>query len=112
MPIANIANIPEDWISLQQWSFAHMAHHADLNSYILRTKGISLPVFPIDPVNPDDLGTFSYQHQVMHNNQNKVLGIAGNDLLDVDWRDRAQLENFIFLNFSEHFQASQITGVG
>ena len=112
MAIANIANIPENWETLQEWSFAHMAHHRDLNAYILRTKGINLPLYPIDPMNPDDMGTFGYQHQVMHNNQNSVLGIDGQDLLDVDWSDQTQRATWIFLNMNEHLQASQITGVG
>lgn len=112
MAIANIANIPEDDVSLNQWSFAHMAHHRDLNSYILRKHGVNLPLFPIDPMNINDMGTFGYQHQIMHNNQNEILKIAGNDLLDVDWNNPEQRAIWIWLNFSEHLQASQITAVG
>lgn len=112
MAIANIANIPGDWESLQEWSFAHMAHHRDLNAYIQRTKNVNLPLYQLDPMNLDDLGTFANQHQIMHNNQNAILNIQGNDLTDVDWNDQTQRSVWTFLNFTEHLRANAITGVG
>ena len=112
MAIANLANIPADEQTLMEWSFAHMAHHVDLNAYLQREKKVNLPIFPLDPVNPADMATWSYQHQLMHNNQNQLLGISGNDLLDVDWQDQGQRATWIFLNFAEHLQATNITGVG
>jgi hypothetical protein len=112
MAVADLSNIPEDYESMMVWSFAHMAHHIDLNAYLARTKTVTLPIFPLDPINPMDLGTWGYQHQVMHNNQNQLLGIKGNDLLDVDWTNQSQRAAWIWLNFTEHLQATNITGVG
>jgi hypothetical protein len=112
MAVASIANIPEDGESLLQWSFAHMAHHADLISYFQRTNNATLPLYPLDPVNPDDMGAWFYQHQLMHNNQNQLLNIQGVDLLDVDWTDPTQRAIWIDLNFREHLQATNQTGVG
>lgn len=112
MPVADIFNIPEDDTTLNQWSFAHMDHHRLLIDYIFRTKGVSLPIYPLDPVNPADFATFGYQHQVMHNDQNKILGIDGQDLLDVDWSNPTQRAAWIWLNATEHLQALNKTGVG
>lgn len=94
------------------WSLPHMAHHRDLNTYLVGKFSVSLPLYPLDPWDPTDLSVQLYQHQLLHNAQNELLGIAGQDLLDVDWNDPTQRAEWIFLNAQEHFQASTLTGVG
>lgn len=112
MAVADIANIPADWTSLQVWSFAHMAHHRDLISHVLASKNVALTLYPLDPINPGDLGSFAYQHQLMHTDINNILGIVGNDLLDIDWQNDAARAEWIWLNMQEHLQYAQKTGVG
>lgn len=112
MAIANLANVPADDRTFAQWSFAHAAHHRDINNAILAQAGVRLQLFPLDPVDPENPGPWLDQHQELHNAQNAVLGIAGNDLLDVDWRNKGQREAWIFLNFSEHQRAGQILEIG
>lgn len=109
--IATIANIPVNPTQLAAWSWAHMAHHRDLNRRILEAFAIAVPEFVIDPTNPDDMGTWIDQHQQMHNNFNRILGLPGNDLLNVNWKDKAQLTSWIWLNFTEHLAASAQLGV-
>ena len=106
MGLATIANIPETDETLAQWSFSHQAHHFDINQGILKKFGISLPLFPTDPMNLNDLGTFFYWHQTMHNNQNAILGIEGNNLLDVDWTNKGQLTIWVQTNLTEHQEAN------
>jgi hypothetical protein len=111
MGIASIANVPDSVDSTETWAFNHMAHHRDINRVIYQLFKIALPEYSLDPFNPNDFGVFGYQHQTMHNNQNAVLGIAGQDLTDVDWKDLGQRTVWIQLNFNEHYQASNILGV-
>ena len=66
---------------------------------------------PFDPKNPDAMGKWTYQHQDMHLTLDQQIGLAGFDLTDVDWQDRGQLAGWIFLNASEHYNASLILGV-
>jgi hypothetical protein len=110
--LANLYNVPGNDAERAQWSFAHMAHHRDINLAIYNLLKVALPEFPLDPVDPNDTGTWEYQHQVMHDNQNRVLGIAGQDLTGVDWKDQNLLAGWIFLQTSEHYQASNILGIG
>ena len=111
MGLAAIENIPVDQPTTDQWAFSHMAHHRDINRKIFELHGIEIPEFNLDPFDPNDIGTFRYQHQQMHNLQNAVLGIAGGDLTDVEWQDQEQRASWIQLNFIEHLQANQILGV-
>jgi hypothetical protein len=110
--LASLANVPSTNEERAQWAFAHMAHHRDISARIYLLVKLALPEYILDPINPDDSGDWEYQHQVMHDNQNQILGINGQDLTGVDWKDQRLLAGWIQLNFSEHYQASQILEIG
>jgi len=111
MSLASIANVPNDPATFAEWSFSHMAHHRDINRVILQQTRIALPEFSLDPFNVNDTGVWAYQHQQMHNDFNSVLGIAGNDLVDINFTDPGEFAEWIFLNFTEHYKAGNQLGV-
>lgn len=110
--LADLANVPSTDGERAQWSFAHMAHHRDINQKIYLLLKIALPEYLLDPVDPNDTGQWEYLHQSMHDNQNQILGIQGQDLTGIDWKDQNKLSAWVFLDFSEHYQASQILEIG
>ncbi len=110
--LANLYNVPTTDAERAQWSFSHMAHHRDINLAIYRLIKVALPEYILDPINPEDQGEWEYQHQLMHDNQNQLLGIQGQDLTGVDWKDQRLLAGWIFLNQSEHYLASNILEIG
>lgn len=110
--LADLANVPSTDEERAQWSFAHMAHHRDINEKIYLLIKLALPEYILDPIDVNDTGTWEYQHQLMHDNFNQVLGIQGQDLTGINWKDQNELAGWIFLNQSEHFQASDILEIG
>ena len=110
--MANLYNIPGNDFDRAHWSFVHLAHHRDINRLIYELVHIALPEYIIDPINIDDTGTWEYQHQLMHDNQNAILGIQGFDLTGIDWKKENELAGWIFLNASEHFKAADILRIG
>ena len=110
--IAALYNVPSNEFELNSWAFAHAAHHRDINRTIYIATGVELAEYVLDPFNPQNIGVWLYQHQVMHQNQDEVLGISGYDLLEVDWRDKDQLAGWILLNATEHMQAANILRIG
>lgn len=108
MALASLYNVPSTDTERSQWAFAHMAHHRDINRKIYELLAIALPEFILDPINPAETGTWEYQHQEMHNNQNSILGIAGFDLSELDWANQNELAGWVYLNALEHKQASDI----
>src|SRR5262249_41535572 len=96
--IAALYNVPSTIPEFQQWAFVNMAHHRDIARVVFQLTGIELDQFVLDPFNPRDPGVWLYQHQVMHQQQNAVLGIDGYDLLDVDFRDQNELAGWIYLH--------------
>lgn len=98
-----------------------MANHLDI---IRRIYEITTPVppattpaptqlnpYPLDPIIPENIGNWLYWHAVMHAQMDTVLGIAGYDLLGLDWNDPAGLAEWISFNSDEHVQASRILGI-
>jgi hypothetical protein len=110
--LADLYNVPSTDEERALWAFVHMAHHRDINRAIYQLVKVSLVEYPLDPIDVNDTGQWEYQHQLMHDNQNAILGITGNDLTDVNWKDPRLLEGWIFLNRVEHYQASAILGIG
>jgi len=110
--LADLYNVPTTNEERAQWSFAHMAHHRDINAKIYLLIKVALPEYVLDPVNPDNPGEWEYQHQLMHDNQNSILGIQGQDLTGMDWKDQRLLAAWIWLNVNEHVQASNILEIG
>ena len=115
MAITGLYNIPQSPEELSTWAFIHQAHHIDINAAIYNQLLIALPMYQLDPFKPDDqtsIKTWLYQHQLMHQNQDKVLGIAGFDLTDVEWQDIDQLAGWIEQNAQEHYTAGNLLGIG
>lgn len=110
--IADIYNVPTTVQDRALWSFAHIAHHRDINRRIYELVKIALPEYIIDPIDPDNPGEWEYLHQQMHDAQNNILGIQGQDLTDVNWKDQRLLAGWIWLNANEHVQAANILEIG
>ena len=108
MPTADIQNVPADDGELQMWSFAHMAAHRDINRRILEVYEVRIDEFPLDPVIIESMDIWLDQHQQMHNQQNQVLGIAGYPLSEVDWQNKEELEEWIWMHADEHARAATI----
>jgi hypothetical protein len=111
MGLATLYNIPQDPVSLAEWSFSHASNHADIVRFIFAQKGVRLASFVLDPVDPQNPAVWVYQHQLMHNQMNQVLGIAGQDLTGLDWNDPEGLSAWIDDNASEHLQANSKLGI-
>ena len=111
MGLAALYNVPTDIESLMTWSFSHADHHVNIIRFVQAQKNVSLTPYVLDPVDPNNMELWQYQHQIMHNQMNEVLGIVGQSLIGVDWKDPEALSQFIDDNASEHLQANAKLGI-
>lgn len=115
MSVAALYNVPTTPEQLNQWAFAHMAHHRDIIRLIYERGSVALPEYALDPISVSG-GTASFDwerlHQTMHAQMDTLLGIAGYNLLGVRWNNENQLAAWIQLNADEHFRAGNILGLG
>lgn len=110
--LAGVYNIPADDVELEEWTFVHMANHRDIIQAIRRQTGIELVEYVLDPLNLTAFEDWVYQHQIMHQQFNGVLGIQGFDLTEVNFADKSTLASWIQLNGNEHYQACNALGIG
>jgi len=111
MAIADLFNVPDTDAAMQQWSFAHMAHHRDMIRVVKQTLNVELTEFILDPVNLRDPATFLDQHQIMHQQMDALFNISGFDLTEVNWNDTSQRSAWIWQNAQLHLLEATATGV-
>ncbi len=110
--LAAVFNIPTDPITLARFAFHNRDQHELAVRAIKSRTGLSLPLYPIDPILESDFPAWLYTHQSMHNSVNAFLGLQGNDLSDMDPRKIDQLTYWIQLHGNEHTAWSNILGYG
>jgi len=111
MSVADLFNTPDTDEEMATWSQLHFAHHVLINQAILEQHNVALPMYLINPVNLEDAAAFLNLHQQLHTNADQVLGVASQNLLDVDWNDPGQREGWIQLNAQLHVAEANATGV-
>lgn len=110
--VAALFNVPGTDEERAIWSFAHAAHHRDINRLIYQITGIALPEYILDPFDVDNTGVWADQHQQMHNQMDEVLGINPFNLDEVDWKNKSTLGGWIWDNAQEHYQAANLLEIG
>jgi len=112
MAVGFLFTVPQDPGELAQWSFANMAHHVDIARVIFEKGGGRIDQFLLDPINLGDPAQWVYLHQLAHNQQNRILGIQGQDLTGVDFTNPDIFESWVYIHANEHYQAGAILGLG
>lgn len=112
MAIAAIFNVPGDESERSEWAFAHMANHRDIIRVVYERYSLALPEYALDPLPVNDMGTWERLHQEMHSQLNGLLGLAGFNLLGIDWRNQGELAGWISLNATEHRQFCDFLQIG
>ena len=72
----------------------------------------ALDQFQLSPIDPQAMGMWFYTHSVMHAQINQVLGTQGFNLLDYDFSDPDQLQEWLQLNGDEHQRICTALGIG
>ena len=111
MSLAGLLNHPRDEREFLRWSFSNDDGHRRIISAIFAQKNQFLTTYVLDPIPSNDLQSWSRRHQQVHNDMNKVLGIQGNDLTDLDWKKEDEVESWLSLHFTEHRQANFILNI-
>lgn len=110
--IATLYGMPHTEEDFSAWSFAHAAHHRDICRVVFRDSQVRLDEYVLDPFDPDDMGNWPYLHQVMHQQMDTALGIAGYDLSEIDWQDHDRIRSWLQQHGSEHYRVGAILGLG
>ena len=110
--VASLFNVPGTLEEFNMWSFAHAAHHIDINAAIIKLGGTTVQAFVLDPINLDDLQGWLDQHQWMHQQMDAQLGISGYNLSDANWQNQDEFAGWITLHANEHYQIANLLKIG
>lgn len=106
MALATLYNVPSSDNELNVFSFSNQNEHTKIAANILKTFGVVVPSYVLDPIPINDMGVWLQQHQNLHNIMSGVVGSNANDLTDVNFRDKDQLSQWIWLHAQEHYQVA------
>jgi len=113
MPLPDLLNVPRTKEQWDAWSFAHRDHHHLIRQAIyLRTNGVdNLFEYQLDPIPTEEVTEWLSRNQQSHDDFNKVLGLEGQDLEGVDFKDFSQLSSWILSHWQEHQNAAVALGI-
>jgi hypothetical protein len=106
--LAVLLNPPRTEPEWLRFSFNHSQDHLEIIQAIRAQKNVSLNQYPIEPMSLQDLGGFLIRHAQYHQDFNGTLGLPANDLTQVDPKDPASVDFWIFQNFQEHQTARAV----
>lgn len=118
MALAQISATPSTQDELNSWSLSHADHHTNIILAINRrqtaasTTLTQFTTYVLDPLDPENMSTWLYQHAVMHNQMNQALGIQGYDLNSLDWNDEGSVADWMAKNWDEHNRVGTFLNVG
>lgn len=115
MSLATVAFPAPTPQGLEEWLWAHLIDHQAINAGIKQKYGLEvqdLPLWPVNLKDPRSVQIFLQSHQSAHNEIGAILGVAGNDLANVDFLDEDQRKSFFFLNLQQHRAAKENLGMG
>ena len=109
--MANVYNVPTDDRQLEKWATLHMILHRGQILAAKRQFNVILPEFVLDPIDlREDSGWFQ-QHQLMHDNLDRVLGVQQFNLTDVDWKSEVSRIGWIQAHAQLHQTEATQLGV-
>lgn len=110
MAIGSIRDVPKSAQEWATWSFAHMAHHRDINAALVTAQGMNFDLYDLDPIPLENPGAWIDQHQQQHSVQDAIFGIQLFDLSGFDPKDPEALQSWILQNYSLHYAEGLVTG--
>lgn len=111
MALSTLYNVPNSLNDLNVFSFTNMNEHEKIAAALLSQYSVAVPLYPLDPIPFFDMGAWLEQHQILHNIMNATLGTNSDDLTTVNFNDKNQLAEWIWLHAQEHYQAAGKLGL-
>lgn len=109
--ILNLLQYPHTPQDLAIFSFANADHHLQVFNAIYAKNGLRTTQYALDPIPSFDFKNWLLRHQDVHNSVNAALGVAGQDLTEVNMNDPKSVEDFLWQHQSEHYQWASKLGV-
>lgn len=106
-----LLSIPPTDTGMNEFLYHNAQDHREIRTAIQTRFNINLPIYQLESIDTKDPSGWLERHASAHNDMNAVLGIAGTDLLDVDFNEPDQVKSWVYLHFQEHQAARTVLGI-
>lgn len=101
--LAGILNFePKDPRQAEEWALQHFADHQEIQQAIQKASGTNLTIWEIYPLDMTHWDVWALKHQSAHNEMNTASGLSGDDLTQLNFKNRSDLEDWNYKHFREH----------
>lgn len=111
MSLAGVLHPPPTEQGWTEWSLQNYIHHQGIEDGLRQVKGVSPPFYRLWPVTEHDFQDWLEQHQQAHSYFNQALGLNGQDLSELNRKDKTQMEAWAYTHFLEHLAAAKTLGL-
>lgn len=107
MPLPFIVEPPPDERGFDSWAYAHAVDHLEIIKAITTANNVSLPNYPLWPIDLQDIESWLETHAQAHNDMNLQMGTPGNDLSSVDFKNEQLAKAWFYIQYEEHLNVRQ-----
>ena len=95
----------------QEFWFNNWIDHQDIQQAIQAQLSVNQEIYIINPWLDSDASAILQRHQQFHNDMDGALGINGEDLSSIDFKNQRAIEEWVFQHYQDHLAAHQILGI-
>ena len=110
--LAGLLNTPQTDNDWAWFSWQNRLSHDKIRSAILKQYKQNLVDYQTDPIDLNALDLFLNNNANLHTDMNGVLKLPSLDLLDVDIKDKNQVDAWLYYHWKEHSDAETKLGIG
>lgn len=111
MGLANLFRPAPGADGWQEFWFNNWIDHQDIQQAIQKQLSVNQDIYIINPWLDADAAAILQRHQQFHNDMDGALGINGEDLSSIDFKNERAIEEWVFAHYQDHLAAHQILGI-
>lgn len=111
MSRVSLLNVPKNKDEWESWSWANKTILLKIRAAIQTKYNVNLTEYQIYPIDFNKFQDFLWNNSQYHNDFNSTLNLQSSDLTSVNIKNESQLQNWIYLNFHEIENASNVLQV-
>ena len=111
MPLANLWRPQPGLDGWEVYWFNNWIDHQEIQQAIEKQLKVNQVIYIIQPWDNTDAAGILQRHQQFHNDMNAALNTAGQDLSELDVKDQAAVQAWVYQHYLEHQQVREALGI-
>ena len=109
--LAALLEVPGNVNEWDRWAFHNRTANDLIRQAMQSQKGVALTEYPLYPIDISSPSQWLWWNQLAHQEFLAPLNLQSHDIESADFKNPAELEAWIYLNYKELYDASEALGV-